>query len=148
MVTSVLPKTVATIAVVVALGTALGNTEIGTEVIEGAAAVVTQTQPVTPPDLPGFIYEWLSWVVVGLVTLVWWSVRKLLDDHKKEIASIRKDLERHKERADAQFSGLREMFIEKETRDVERVRDILTQLQLTVAELKAVCPYCTSGGGD
>lgn len=97
-----IPKAVAVVSSTAALGVA---------VIQEAASHV---------EIPSWAFDWAQLVVVGLVGLAWWSIRKTYVDHDRRILALEK----------------------KEGRDIDRLTNAIHALEITVAELRAICPFC------
>lgn len=87
----------------------------------GAAAVQTDIQPIDGD----VIFRFLSYTAGVLVIVVWWLVRRMYEDQKKRMEDIAKDAKR----------------------DCDRLDDRLDELRVSLAEIKAVCPYAPVHSG-
>ncbi len=87
----------------------------------GAGVVQTAVEPIDRD----MVFRFLTYTAGILVVIVWYFVRRMYEDQKKRIEELAKE----------------------KKKEVTRLDDRLDELRISIAEVKAVCPYAPVHSG-
>lgn len=87
----------------------------------GAGVVQTEVQPIDRD----MVFRFLTYAAGALVVIVWYFVRRMYEDQKKRIEDLAKE----------------------KKKEISRLDERLDELRISIAEVKAVCPYAPVHSG-